>query len=215
MPSITPTISEMRDDDWLMRPIVSITRVVTSPPRRATADASLATWAARRAASALPPTLAAISEIACAVSIRSLACCSVRLDRCMLPPAISDDALPIEWTPSRTWMTRSRSPVCMSLSAAVSRPTSSWLLAGRCCVRSPWATARALRAAAASGTAMRADTTKATIKPRTFATSSTPRTEAWVATNVDSACLTWASATRPSWAASSSRSAARPSNCLR
>ena len=95
MPSITPMMSTILRDDALIEPMVSTTRVTTSPPRTATSEADAANWLACWALSAFCCTVDISCSMAEAVSSSELACCSVRDDRSRLPLAISRVAVPM------------------------------------------------------------------------------------------------------------------------
>ena len=89
MPSMTPMISPMRCELWLMRCMVATTSPIIWPPPSATSLVACAICTAWRAASALCLTVADSSSIDAAVCSRLLAWASVRADRSRLPAAIS------------------------------------------------------------------------------------------------------------------------------
>ncbi|KAG1439679.1 hypothetical protein G6F55_013673 [Rhizopus delemar] len=88
MPSITLMISAICRDEVSIAPIVATTWPTTLPPCEATLCAPIASWLAWRACSAFCRTVEVSSSIDAAVSSRLAACCSVRLDRSLLPEAI-------------------------------------------------------------------------------------------------------------------------------
>ena len=89
MLSITPMMSPILRDDWLMSSMVCTTRATTPPLSLATCDAWLARVLACSALPALCDTVAVSCSMLAAVCSRLEACASVRLDRSMLPVAIS------------------------------------------------------------------------------------------------------------------------------
>ncbi|CUJ76485.1 Uncharacterised protein [Achromobacter xylosoxidans] len=137
MPSITDTISEILRELAEMPCIVFTTSATAEPPRSATSDALAASWFAWRALSAFCLTVEASSSIEAAVSSSEAACCSVRLDRSVLPAAISCEPVLISSTPRRTEETVRVRLSCMRLRAANNWPISLVLRTSTRAVRSP------------------------------------------------------------------------------
>ncbi|MNX59812.1 hypothetical protein D3C86_906990 [compost metagenome] len=104
--------------------IVLTTSDTAEPPRSATSDALAANWLAWRALSAFCFTVEASSSMEAAVSSRDAACCSVRLDRSVLPAEISRAPTLISSTPRRTVATVRVRLSCMRLMAANNWPIS-------------------------------------------------------------------------------------------
>jgi len=100
--SITPMMSAILRELWLMSPMVVTTSPTTWPPRAATSAAVLASWLAWRAASADWRTVEVRCSMLCAVCARLLAVASVRADRSWLPLAISALAVVMLSTALRT-----------------------------------------------------------------------------------------------------------------
>ncbi|MNQ34153.1 hypothetical protein D3C85_476040 [compost metagenome] len=124
MPSMTETISEILRELAEMPCIVLTTSDTAEPPRSATSDALAANWLAWRALSAFCFTVDASSSMEAAVSSREAACCSVRLDRSVLPAEISRAPTLISSTPRRTVATVRVRLSCMRLMAANNWPIS-------------------------------------------------------------------------------------------
>ncbi|CUJ36477.1 Uncharacterised protein [Achromobacter sp. 2789STDY5608633] len=137
MPSMTDTISEILRELAEMPCMVLTTSATAEPPRSATSDALAASWLAWRALSAFCLTVEASCSIEAAVSSSEAACCSVRLDRSVLPAAISCEPVLISSTPRRTEDTVRVRLSCMRLSAANSWPISLVLRTSTRAVRSP------------------------------------------------------------------------------
>jgi len=148
MPSMTPMMSLILRELWLISSMVETTLDTTSPPRAATEAAVLASWLAVLAASADWCTVALSCSMALAVDCRWVAVSSVRWLRSALPEAISPVAVAM-W--SATWRTSSRVPssaVRMLDRACSSSPVSSPLWAwttwpDRSMLAILWATSRA------------------------------------------------------------------------
>ncbi|CAB3923996.1 hypothetical protein LMG1864_05651 [Achromobacter ruhlandii] len=137
MPSITDTISEILRELAEMPCIVLTTSATAEPPRSATSEALAASWLAWRALSAFCLTVEASSSIDAAVSSREAACCSVRLDRSVLPAEISRAPTLISSTPRRTVATVRARLSCMRLTAAIKAPISLLECTSTRVVRSP------------------------------------------------------------------------------
>ncbi len=118
MPSITPMMSPILRDDVAISFMVSTTRLTATPPRPAAAEASVASWLATPAVSALERTLPVSCSIDAAVCCRLPACASVRWLRSALPLAISEEPVAIESLDRRTWPTTSASRPRMRCMAA-------------------------------------------------------------------------------------------------
>ena len=117
MPSMTLMMSTILRDDSLIRSMVPITCPTTAPPLLATSDAVVASTFASRALSAFLRTVLVSSSIEEAVSSSELACCSVRVERSLLPVEISSAA---RATVSESWRTEETTEVsdtCMRCSA--------------------------------------------------------------------------------------------------
>ncbi|CAB3694320.1 hypothetical protein LMG26696_05070 [Achromobacter pulmonis] len=117
--------------------IVLTTSATAEPPRSATSEALAASWFAWRALSAFCLTVEASSSIDAAVSSSEAACCSVRLDRSVLPAAISREPTLISSTPRRTVATVRVRLSCMRLTAPNSWPISLLLRTSMRPVKSP------------------------------------------------------------------------------
>ncbi|CAB3914172.1 hypothetical protein LMG1860_06018 [Achromobacter denitrificans] len=137
MPSITDTISEILRELAEISCIVLTTSDTAEPPRSATSEALAANWLAWRALSAFCFTVEASSSIEAAVSSREAACCSVRLDRSVLPAEISREPTLISSTPRRTADTVRVRLSCMRLMAANKWPISLVLRTSMRAVKSP------------------------------------------------------------------------------
>ncbi|CAB3744708.1 hypothetical protein LMG1231_06127 [Achromobacter denitrificans] len=154
MPSITPTMSAMRDELPEMARMVSTTLDTASPPRRATAAEAATMRFASSAVSAFCLTVVASSSMLAAVSSRVAACSSVRLERSALPDEISCAPTLISSTPRRTADTVRTRLSCMLLSAASSTPISFLPRSATRRVRSPSAMRRKISPASSSGRRM-------------------------------------------------------------
>ncbi|CAB3855600.1 hypothetical protein LMG26842_03077 [Achromobacter dolens] len=117
--------------------IVLTTSATAEPPRSATSDALAANWLAWRALSAFCLTVEANCSIEAAVSSSEAACCSVRLDRSVLPAEISREPTLISSTPRRTVATVRVRLSCMRLTAPNIWPISLVLRTSMRPVKSP------------------------------------------------------------------------------
>ena len=125
MLSITRMMSAILREDSLMPFLVCTTWLTTSPPLMATTLALSAIWLPWRALSAFCFTVLVSSSIDAAVSPSALDCRSVRLEKSLLPCAISDDAAAILCALSRTLPTIPSRLDCMTESASSKRVFSS------------------------------------------------------------------------------------------
>ena len=91
--SITPMMSAMRWLDVLISAIADTARPATLPPRSAWSRASVASWLAMCALSALRFTVTVISSMLCAVSSRLAACSDERCVRRSMPELMSAAAV--------------------------------------------------------------------------------------------------------------------------
>jgi hypothetical protein len=140
IPSITPMISEIFAEDAEIPFMVRTTWPTTSPPLRATFEASTASWLACCAWLAFCVTLEVSSSMEPAVSSSVLACSSVRCDRSTLPCAIWVLACATTAAPLVTSPTSWRRLRVMSPTACSSWPGSSRRVVRMSCERSPSAT---------------------------------------------------------------------------
>jgi len=195
MPSITPTMSEMRRELSVMPAIVATTLSTTPPPRTATSRAEDASCDAALALSAFWRTVDVICSIDAAVCCRLAACSSVRWLRSTLPVAICADAVPTDSTPPRTSETMRRRLSIIAPRARVSCAVSSRPREAIVRVRSPAATASATSTAARSGSVM----ARAITMPSAAATTTAATSIAiiWLRLVSYSARADWASATAP------------------
>ena len=115
MLSMTPMMSAIFFELSWISPMVTTTRLTTSPPRTTPSFELLASSLACLAFSAFCRTVALSSSMELAVSSRLLACSSVRLDKSLLPAAISCDAVLIASVASliRPTTSRNRSTVVL------------------------------------------------------------------------------------------------------
>ena len=144
MLSITPVMSAMRREEWVIWSIVVTTSATTRLPSTAVREADDEITPASLAASALCATVSLIWLMAAAVCCRLDAVCSVRLDRSWLPAAISAAAISMLCAESCTMPTMRRRLVVISAMEPMSWPISSWPLRTRISwLMSPWAMARA------------------------------------------------------------------------
>ncbi|MNN49209.1 hypothetical protein D3C81_1637210 [compost metagenome] len=151
MASMTLMISTILREESLIEPMVLTTSETTTPPLLAICEASMASWLALRALSALSFTVDVSSSMDDAVSSSELACSSVRDDRSRLPAAISLDAVLIDSVPARTWPTILTSLSFMFFSACINCPVSSRLSTTIWLVRLPADTASATSTARVMG----------------------------------------------------------------
>ncbi len=140
IPSITPMMSLILRELWLISSIVVTTCETTVPPRAATSAAVAASWFAWRAESALWRTVPVSCSMLAAVSCRLLAVCSVRELRSWLPVAISCDAVLMLSAAVRSWRIMSRKRWRMASTSVTRVPSSSRRVVWNACVRSPWDT---------------------------------------------------------------------------
>ncbi|OIQ65869.1 hypothetical protein GALL_525680 [mine drainage metagenome] len=102
MPSITEMMSSIFLALLLIALMVLTTSDTTLPPLTAIPEAAIASWLACLAFSALFFTVEASCSMLAAVSSSDEACCSVRLERSLLPEAISPAAVLMVSPDSRT-----------------------------------------------------------------------------------------------------------------
>ena len=130
MPSMMPTISEIRDVLCTMPCMAWTASPTTSPPRRATSVAWPAFWSASKALDAFCFTVDASCAMLAAASSSEAAWRCVCADRSALPSAISAaecSALSMPWCTSRVMLTRL---LRITSSENFSAPISSRRLAG-------------------------------------------------------------------------------------
>ncbi len=171
MLSITPMMSAIFWLEVLMSRMVSTTCPTTAPPRSATALASRARVLACWALSALCTTASRSSCMEAEVCCSAPAWASVRLDRSMLPCAISVLPPSTFCAPWRTCVTTRASPPCMSFRANSSCATSLRPCAAMGSRRLPAATERATRTAWRKGPVMERMIHQASKPPSTMTTS--------------------------------------------
>jgi hypothetical protein len=167
MESITPMMSAILRDEWLMPSMVITTCWKAAPPRSATPRADCASSPALRVASVLACTLSVSTDSDAAVCCKALAACSVRWLRSWLPWATSELATEIESAAWRTAPTMRSSDETKRLKAEASAPTSSLLSTGMRRLRSPWPSAisSSMRAARPTGAAIARLTSQITSRP--------------------------------------------------